>query len=90
MSLLSAFASNVRMANTPFGARVDAVLEREGVMTEPVVAAASEPLAIAFNAPEPEPEPLPVLMEHAWGQPFPVNHGGPTVAHHQECLRCNA
>uniref|UniRef100_A0A6T7WCT0 Uncharacterized protein n=1 Tax=Prymnesium polylepis TaxID=72548 RepID=A0A6T7WCT0_9EUKA len=63
MSLLCAFAANVRVADISFGERVEAVLEREGVVTEPVadVLAASAPLAI--NVPPPPPSPPSVLPD---------------------------
>uniref|UniRef100_A0A6T7WMM7 Uncharacterized protein n=1 Tax=Prymnesium polylepis TaxID=72548 RepID=A0A6T7WMM7_9EUKA len=93
MSLLCAFAANVRVADISFGERVEAVLEREGVVTEPVadVLAASAPLAI--NVPPPPPSPpsvLPDFPDHLWGAPLPVDNGGPTFAHHQHCARCGA
>eukprot|EP00966_Prymnesium_polylepis_P244022 5643507-Prymnesium_polylepis.1 len=76
MSLLAAFAGNVRVSTQPFCELVEAVLEREGVADEPVVeAAASAPLAIDVPVPEPEPQHAAVLMEHLWGQPFPVSAG---------------
>ena len=29
-------------------------------------------------------------MKHAWGNPYPVDNGGPTYAHHQKCKACGA
>lgn len=92
MSLLAALAANVNVSTQPFGERVEAVLERDGVADEPVVeAAASAPLPIEVPAPPPSPPSvLPDFPGHLWGAPFPVDHGGPTFAHHQECVRCGA
>ena len=91
MSLLAAFSS-VRVSDQSFGERVSSVLQREGVLTEPVAAApASAPLPIEVPAPPPSPPSvLPDFPDHLWGAPFPVDHGGPTFAHHQECVRCGA